>query len=416
MRAELIMIGTELLLGEIIDTNAVFLAEALADCGVDLFYKSTVGDNPSRVKEVLELALKRSDVVLISGGLGPTDDDLTREVIATSAGVELIEDSEALASIEDWFQHRLKSGELMPERNKKQALFPKGSQILSNSVGTAPGFWLELRGKTIVALPGVPHELKTMFKTHIRPRLQKMNTDQVLVVRNLQFVGIGESRLEEILQDLIIKQTNPTMALYASGGIIRLRLAAKAMTDKDALDLITPLAEEVSRRTKEFLYSSHGELLEEAVAKELLKSGSTLALAESCTGGLVGHRITNIPGSSDFFARGYIVYSNQAKIDDLGVKEETLRKFGAVSAQTAQEMAEGLRKKAQTDYALAITGIAGPGGATKLKPVGLVYISLAYLGDTIVQEHHFKGTREQVKDRAALAALHLLWQISGNDK
>jgi nicotinamide-nucleotide amidase len=411
MRAELIMVGTELLLGEIVDTNATFLARKLADLGIDVFYKSTVGDNLERVSRVLLEALGRSDIVIMSGGLGPTDDDLTREIVSEVTKRELVVDEGVLKEIEDWFAERY-GHSAMPAHNRKQALFPSGSQIIPNPVGTAPGFCLDNDGKMVIALPGVSRELKAMFTASVAPILAKRSSGQVLVTRNLHFAGIGESSLEEILADLLSEQANPTLALYASGGTVRVRMAVKADTETAGLELIEPVEREIRSRTGDYLYGIDGETLEQVVAERLLDKRLTLALAESCTGGLVGHRLTNVPGSSAFLNRGYVVYSNQAKMEDLGVKQATLDSFGAVSEQTAREMAEGARLRAKTDMGLAITGIAGPGGGTAVKPVGLVYMSLASSGDTIVQRHLWKGTREQIKNRAALMALRLLWQAT----
>lgn len=411
MRAELVMIGTELLLGEIVDTNATFLARNLAGLGIDVFFKSTVGDNLQRGSEVLAEAVKRSDVIIISGGLGPTEDDLTREIVAEVMHSPLQEDKGALEELETWFAQRYGQSH-MPVHNRKQALFPAGSKIIPNPIGTAPGFYLEKDGKMVIALPGVSQELKTMFSETVAPVLAQKGTGQILVTRNLHLVGIGESRLAEVLGDLLHEQSNPTLALYASGGIVRIRLACKAESREEGLEIMAPVEREIRSRTKEFLYGTDGQSLEEVAAQFLVEKKLTLALAESCTGGLIGHLLTNVPGSSAFLNRGYVVYSNQAKVDDLGVRPETLEKFGAVSEQCAREMAEGARDRAQTDLALAVTGIAGPTGGTPDKPVGLVYISLASAGDTIVQRHVWKGSREQIKNRTALMALRLLWQLS----
>lgn len=411
MRAELIMIGTELLLGEIVDTNASFLARNLADLGIDVYYKSTVGDNLQRGAGVLAQALGRSDAVIISGGLGPTDDDLTREIVSEVMESPLQEDREALAELEEWFAERYGEAQ-MPPHNRKQALFPKGSEIIPNPVGTAPGFYLEKDGKMVIALPGVSQELKAMFTATVAPLLARKSLGRILVTRNLHFVGVGESRLAEILADLLREQTNPTLALYASGGIVRVRMAVKARSREEGLAMMAPVEGIIRSRTKDYLFGTDNQSLEEVVAQQLIDKGVTLALAESCTGGLIGHLLTNAPGSSAFLNRGYVVYSNQAKMEDLGVSEATLERYGAVSEECAREMAEGARSRARTDLALAVTGIAGPGGGTDAKPVGLVYISLASAGDTIVQRHLWKGTREQVKNRTALMALRLLWQAS----
>ncbi|HHT91475.1 MAG TPA: competence/damage-inducible protein A [Firmicutes bacterium] len=411
MRAELIMVGTELLLGEIVDTNATFLARNLADLGIDVFYKSTVGDNLERISGVVRAALRRSDIVIMSGGLGPTDDDLARETVSLVTERPLEENPGVLRDLKHWFAERYGQTP-MPDQNRKQALFPRGSQIIPNPVGTAPGFWLEKDNKLVIALPGVSHELRTMFTETVGPRLSSLGSGQVLVTRNLHFVGIGESSLQEKLADLLREQTNPTLALYASGGTVRIRMAVKASTRQVGLGQMKDLEAEIRKRTKEYCYGADGQTLEEVVAQRLVEQELTLALAESCTGGLIAHRLTNIPGSSAFLNRGYVVYSNQAKAEDLGVDPATLEQFGAVSAETAREMAQGARLKSQTDLGLAVTGIAGPTGATPTKPVGLVYISLATSGDTIVERHLWKGTREQVKNRTALMALKLLWQTT----
>ena len=411
IRAELIMVGTELLLGEIVDTNATFLARNLADLGIDVFHKSTVGDNVGRIRGVLTEALSRSDIVIMSGGLGPTDDDLARETASLVMERPLQEDPNALRELKEWFKDRY--GQVpMPDHNRKQALFPSGSTIIPNPVGTAPGFWLEVDGKHIIALPGVAQELRTMFTESVGPRLSSLSPEGPLVTRNLHFVGIGESSLQEMLADLLKEQTDPTLALYASDGTVRIRMAIKANTRQIGLDRMTNVEAEIRRRTEDYLYGTDGQSLEEVVAERLLAQGLTLALAESCTGGLICHRLTNISGSSGFLNRGYVVYSNQAKVEELGVNCATLEQFGAVSEQTAREMAKGARLAAKTDLGLAVTGIAGPTGGTPTKPVGLVYISLATSGDTMVERHLWKGTREQVKNRTALMALKLLWQTT----
>lgn len=264
----------------------------------------------------------------------------------------------------------------------------------------------------VIALPGVSQELKAMFTATVAPLLARKSLGRILVTRNLHFVGVGESRLAEMLADLLREQTNPTLALYASGGIVRVRMAVKARSREEGLAMMAPVEGIIRSRTKDYLFGTDNQSLEEVVAQQLIDKGVTLALAESCTGGLIGHLLTNVPGSSAFLNRGYVVYSNQAKMEDLGVSEATLERYGAVSEECAREMAEGARSRARTDLALAVTGIAGPGGGTDAKPVGLVYISLASAGDTIVQRHLWKGTREQVKNRTALMALRLLWQAS----
>ena len=410
MRAELIMVGTELLLGEIVDTNATFLASNLADLGIDVYYNSTVGDNLARLQEVLKRALERSALVLLSGGLGPTEDDLTREAVSLAAECPLQENGDVMRWIENRFLERYGSSTAMSPQNRKQALFPEGSEVIPNPVGTAPGFWLEKGDTIVVAFPGVARELRAMFSETVLPKLKELAAQEALVIRNLHFAGIGESSLAQLLEDLVAAQSNPTLALYASGGTVRARLAAKASSREEALQLIEPLEREIKRRTRDYFYGVDNQSLEEVVVKGFLERGLTLAVAESCTGGLIAHCLTNIPGSSGFFQRGYVVYTNQAKVQDLGVQPSTLERFSAYSPETAKEMAEGVRLRAQTHFGLAVTGIAGPGGGTADKPVGLAYIALAAEENTIVQRYFWKGTREQIKERVAGAALHLLWK------
>ena len=408
MRGELVIIGTELLLGEIVDTNAQFLARGLASCGINLYYKSTVGDNWVRIVETLSRALSRSDLVIISGGLGPTEDDLTRGAVAAVANRPLELDEEALEAIEAYFRRRYGEGQ-MPPNNRKQAYLPRGASAIPTT-----GAPLQVSSWNCPVKPLLPCLGACRTRTHVcqtvLPYCRQRFQGDVLVTKNLSFAGIGEAGLEELLKDIILSQTNPTVAPYASQGMVRIRLTARAATEEEGEALIAPVADMIAARTEPYLFSTTGQALEEVIGQQLTARGQSLALAESCTGGLVGHRITNVAGSSRYFLRGYVVYSNAAKVSDLGVQESTLAQYGAVSPQTAQEMAEGVRRAAGADFGLAITGIAGPDGGTPEKPVGLVYIALASPGDTIVEKHHFAGARGQVKERSAQAALTLLWK------
>lgn len=400
------MIGTELLLGETIDTNAAYIAQRFAELGIDVYYKSTVGDNWLRMIEVLAQALSRSDLVITSGGLGPTMDDQTRECIAAVVNRELVINQNALAGIEDYFKQINRA---MPDNNKKQAMLPDGAKQIANSWGTAPGILLELgNNKVIIALPGVPRELKGMFNESVIPYLEKHTQRKKLVSRNLRFVGIGESQVEDLISDLVTNQTNPTIAPYASFGEVKLRLTAKAETKAAAQELIKPVEQEIRGILGQWLYGVDDQNLEMVIGDKLMQTSATLAVAESCTGGLIANRITNVPGSSCYFDRGFITYSNQAKEELLGVDTQLLSSYGAVSAQVAKAMANGARTRARTDWALAVTGIAGPGGGTATKPVGLVYISLAGKEHNKVEMHRFKGAREQIKYSVSQAALDLL--------
>jgi|CZCB01.1.fsa_nt_gi nicotinamide-nucleotide amidase len=409
MRAEIVCIGTELLLGEIVDTNAAFLARQLAELGIDLYYKSTVGDNLERIVETLERAWQRSDLLLLSGGLGPTQDDLTRFALAQLIGEELTLNEEALAQVEGYFARRQR---LMPEINRQQALLPPSARPLPNPRGTAPGIWLEKDGKYIVALPGVPLELKMLMTGEVLPRLRQLlgQDHPGLITRVLKTTGIGESALEERITDLLEVRDGVTIAPYVKHGEIHLRLAVKAATRQEGLARMAPLEAALRERLATYIYGADEERLEDGVGRLLLEQGLTLGLAESCTGGLLGHRITEVPGSSAYFMLGIVAYSNEAKKKLLGVEEETLRCHGAVSPETAEAMAKGLRRRYGVDLGLATTGIAGPGGGTPEKPVGLVYTALAAPGGVQVLCHHFPWDRTENKLATAQAGLTMLWQ------
>ncbi|MCK8826531.1 competence/damage-inducible protein A [Natroniella acetigena] len=410
MKAEIIAIGTELLLGQIVDTNSQWLAQQLARIGIDLYYKQTVGDNKDRVVDILQQSLKRANLVIMTGGLGPTQDDLTREAIAEALDVKLAKNEQLATEIEDFFAER---DYQMTENNFKQAYLPIGAEGISNPQGTAPGVLVEQEGKIIVALPGVPQEMKVMIQEEIIPYLQdSILDDEIIKSKVMKLYGIGESSLEEEIADILEEQTNPTIAPLASRGEVKLRLTAKADSLAEAEQMIAEKIAELEERIGDYVYGYDEEGLEEAVAKLLLEHGLTLATAESCTGGLLGARLTDVSGSSAYFERGVISYSNQAKQELLGVAEETLRQYGAVSSQTAQEMALGIKKRAGTDLGLAITGIAGPTGGTPQKPVGLVYIAVADKEDVTSYKYQFKGGRERVKFLTSQQALKLLLESS----
>lgn len=405
MKAELVMIGTELLLGHTVDTNAAFLAQELAKLGIDLYYKSTVGDNWLRMLETLAQALSRSDVVITSGGLGATTDDLTREAIAAITNKPLKLNLEAVAAIEKYFHDRNRP---MSDNNRKQAYLPSGSQMIPNHWGTAPGIICEVGEKCIICLPGVPGELKEMWSATVAPYLAKKGANSVIISRTLKFVGIGEADLAQLVHEEIINQTNPTIAPYAGQGEVVLRVTAKAENTAAAQAMIQPVEERLKQILAPYYYGADQDTLETVVGNMLRERGETLATAESCTGGLIAHRITNVPGSSDYFNCGFVTYSNEAKIELLGVDPVLIQQYGAVSREVAIAMAEGARRQAGTSWGLAVTGIAGPGGATKDKPVGLVHIAVASAGDTIAKVYHFHGTREQIKFSTSQTALNLL--------
>lgn len=406
MKAELVMIGTELLLGETVDTNAAYLAQELAALGIDLYYKSTVGDNWIRMIEVITQALARSDLVIVSGGLGPTIDDLTREAVAAVANLPLELNTEAMEMIEAYFRQ---SNRTMSENNRKQAFLPRGARIIPNHWGTAPGLIVHIRDKAIIALPGVPRELKGMFAAYVSPYLEsRIEVKQTLISRTLKFAGIGESKLAEMVEDELNCQSNPTVAPYASLGEVKLRITAKAGSRERALEMIHPVERRLIQKLNPYYFGADQETLESVVGTLLRERNETLAVAESCTGGMIANRITDVPGSSDYFERGYITYSNQAKVELLNVNPELIDKYGAVSRDVAAAMAEGAQAGAKTDWSLAVTGIAGPSGGTSEKPVGLVYIAVSGKGNTKTKQFRFNGTRTEIKFLVSQAALNFL--------
>ncbi len=407
MQAEIISVGTELLLGQVTDTNQVYLSRQMAELGIDVFFRVTVGDNENRIVEVLKTALGRSDIVLCTGGLGPTEDDLTKQAVAQVTGRTMVENLRALEWVEAFFRHR----ELpMPESNRRQARFPEGASVFPNPVGTAPGAMVFHNGKTIVLLPGPPREVRPMFETYVRPELEKQlgTGRQVLVSRTLKICGLGESALEERIKDLILEQRNPTIAPLAGLGEVRLRLTAKAESTSEARALLELAAQRVYERVGSYIYGEDDQTLEETVVNLLARNGLSLGVAESCTGGLITDRLTNVPGVSAYLERGVVVYSNRSKHELLGVPVRLIEQYGAVSRQVAEAMATGIRRTAGTDLGLGVTGIAGPTGGSPEKPVGLVYFGLAGKGGTRVFRRVFWGGRVEIKRRAALEALVLL--------
>jgi len=407
MNAEILSIGTELLLGQIVDTNAAYLAQKLAELGINLYFKTTVGDNPQRITEALDQALNRADLIITTGGLGPTTDDLTIETIASCLGEEVVLDQDSLEKIESFFK-RIKVE--MLESNKKQALRPKNAKIIKNPVGTAPGIILEKNKKIIISLPGVPREMTAMMEETVIPFLKDSlgEKNSLIKSRTLKFLGMGESMVEDKVKDLMLNQTNPTVAPYAKDTEVHLRITAKGRTEEEVNSLIVEMEKKIRDRLGDFIYGVDEELLEALTAKLLAKKGQTIALAESCTGGLISHRLTNISGISEYLERGVVSYSNSAKMGVLGVKAETLEQHGAVSWQTAVEMAEGVRRASKTNLGLAVTGIAGPTGGSENKPVGLVFIALADNQETLWHQFNLTGGRINIKNRTAQLALRML--------
>nr|WP_319489800.1 competence/damage-inducible protein A [uncultured Caproiciproducens sp.] len=370
MNAEIISVGTELLLGHTINTDASYVARELSTIGVNLLFAGTVGDNVPRLKEALESALQRSDLVITTGGLGPTGDDLTKETIAQTAGKKLVLHQESMDRIIHYFK-----GRVLGETQEKQAMLPEGCTVFQNDHGTAPGCGFETdAGKIIIMLPGPPSELIPMLKNSAIPYLMK-GEKAVIVSKIIRIFGLGEGFVAEKISDLT-DCANPTAATYAKEGEMFVRVTARADSEEKAAAMCAPVVEELQSRFSEFIYGIDVESLEEVVVTELGKRHLRLATAESCTGGLLSKRITDIAGASNVFQMGAVTYANEIKTLLLGVPEATLKQYGAVSEQTARAMAEGVREKSGSELGIGITGIAGPEGGTKEKPVGLIYISL----------------------------------------
>lgn len=406
MVCELISVGTELLLGNIVNTNTQFLAEKCALLGLSMYHQVTVGDNRERLTQVIRTALDRSDIVILTGGLGPTEDDLTKEVCAEVMGFSLAEDPHTRQMIESYFKNNIYKE--IPDNNWKQAIVPQGAIVLDNHNGTAPGLILEKDNKTAILLPGPPNELIPLFNEQVYPYLEKLRPE-VIRSQMVKVCGIGESQVEDKLLDLIDSQTNPTIATYAKTGEVHLRITASAATTEEADSMIKPVVKEIKKRLGDAVYSTkENESLEMAVVRLLKKNGLTVTTAESCTGGMLAARLVNVPGVSDVYREGYITYSNKAKRRLLDVNKSTLKKYGAVSGQTAREMAIGGVFANGADVCVATTGIAGPDGGTEEKPVGLVYIS-CYLKDKVtVERFQFKGNREKIREQTVVKALDLL--------
>jgi nicotinamide-nucleotide amidase len=405
MRAEILSIGTELLLGQIVDTNANFLAQQLPPLGLDLYYVSEIGDNLQRLTQVFAQALQRSDVVITSGGLGPTEDDLTREAIAAVFGEQPRVIPELEASLREFFARR---GRAMPERNVKQATLIPSAQVLPNPVGTAPGWWVERDGKVIASMPGVPHEMHKMWEEQVQPRLARRVTGGGMIVsRTLKLIGIGESHAEEAVGELT-HSLNPTLATYAKQDGIHLRMTAKAATRAEAEALLDAFEPTVRARVDEWVYGGESDSFPVVVGALLRERGFKLATAESATGGQLASLVTDAPGASDYFVAGYVAYSAAEK-EALGVPRETIDKFGTVAQETTQALAVAARERSGADVAVATTGNAGP-GASEDKPVGMLHVVVDFGGKQVCQETRYSTTRTEYKRRGALDALYLLWR------
>ena len=402
MQAEIISIGTELLLGEILDTNAQYLGARLPALGIDLYYISKVGDNVERLTEVIDRAWRRSDLVITTGGLGPTEDDLTREAIARTLAEEPAVDAELEQHLRDFFSRR---GVAMPERNLKQATLIPSARALPNPRGNAPGWWVEREGRVIVAMPGPPQEMQHMWEAEVAPELERRRPGAVLVSRTLKTMGLGEGHVDELVSPLL-QSRNPTIGVYARADGVQLRIAAKAPTSQEARALIEPVEEEIRGRLGNVVWGADDDTLEMAVGDLLRRRGLAVATMESCTGGLLAHTMTNVPGSSDYFRGGLVAYTVDMKVA-FGVDAEVIDRHGVISAECAQEMARAVCERLGVDIGIGITGIAGPEPQEE-KPPGTMHIGLdaAFTTPQIIS-YQFAQGREAVKRRAVTTALAL---------
>ena len=409
MRVELVSVGTELLLGDIVNTNTAYLSKELAALGIGVFRQTTVGDNRERLLKTLESAFLENDTVIITGGLGPTDDDITKECAAEYFGREFYFHEYSWVKI---LERLTRSGRnIITENNKKQAMIPEGAIVLENYCGTAPGIIIEENNKRIVLLPGPPREMRDMFEKSVKPYLEKFSSKQ-FISKYVRFYGIGESLLETKIKDIMDNQTNPTLALYAKTGEVLLRITVSGDDRAECEDLIRKQLDEIEKRVGEYIYlvgdediSSTQTEMNTVVANLLIENKFTISIAESLTGGKISSMLVEKSGISEVLLEGVVCYSNNSKINTLGVREETLEKFGAVSEEVAKEMVLGVAKRLGADFAVATTGIAGPNSDESGKPVGLAYIGIYAQGDISVKECLFTGDRELIRYRISVEAL-----------
>ena len=420
LSAEIIAIGSELLSPNRSDTNSLWLTDQLNRIGIDVKLKTIVGDDDARLEEVVKDAVKRSRVVITTGGLGPTEDDITRKVVARALGKRLSLDEKVLEEIRERFRSFGIAN--MPERNSRQAMVIAGAEVLPNPNGSAPGLYLEVSASSdrtlhdgrdsdacvIALLPGPPREMKPMFENHVLPRIGNLAGDTRFATRVLRVAGLGESAVDEKIAPIYTKYENPQTTILFNSSEIEIHLRAHGRTEADADALLDDLSLKIEKELGNAVFSFRGEMMEEVVGRRLAMTEFTVAVAESCTGGLIAQRLTNVPGSSKYFLEGVVTYSNESKVRLLGVDKKLIKEFGAVSQQVARDMARGVRHKAKSDFGLAVTGIAGPGGGTEEKPVGLVYIALADAAHTEHRKVILPGDRELIRWRASQAALDML--------
>ncbi len=408
MKSSILSVGTELLFGETVNTNSVYLSQQLNLLGIDVMSHHTVGDNSRRLADIMRQTFKECDLILTSGGLGPTQDDITKEIACEVLEDQMVPHGPSMDKLESYFK---RLGREMTDNNWKQAYFPSRASVFDNDIGTAPGFALEHKGKTIICMPGPPRELIHMFERHVRPYLGNM-TDSAIYYKTLRLFGIGESKLETELLDLINGQTDPTIATYAKEGECSVRVASKRRKPEDAEAAVAKMVNRISDKVGSYIYSFDGEEYHQVVAKELLNRNISFASAESCTGGLFAKTMTDIPGISRIFDRCLVTYSNRAKQEELQVSRKTLGRFGAVSMETAVEMAEGLKKITGCRLCISVTGIAGPESESETKPVGLTYICAIFDGKRLCSESKIRNvSRVWNRNYAKLLMLDMVNRI-----
>lgn len=408
MKAALLTVGTEILFGQVVNTNAAYLSEQLNRLGIDVMYHYTVGDNPARMKDMINLAFSDCDLVITTGGLGPTEDDLTKEMVCEVLEDELILNENVMASLKEYERQR---GKKITQNNYKQAYVPSRGVIFENTAGTAPGFALENDGKTAICLPGPPRELKNMFSGMVKPYLEE-KSGACIYYRQIRCFGLGESELETRLLPLIDGQTDPTLATYAKEGECAVRVASKRPTREEAVKAVDDMTEKVRELVGQFIYSIDDEEMPQVVCRKLLEKNMSLSCAETCTGGLFAKTVTDIPGISSVFDRGFVVYSDESKISQLGVDPAVLEKYGRVSEETALELVKGLEKETGSDICIASTGIAGPDGGSEESPVGLIYIAVSVNGRYSTRKTMANHARRDVVRHGAV--LNMLDMINKN--
>jgi nicotinamide-nucleotide amidase len=405
LTAEIIAIGSELLAPDRSDTNSLWLTEKLNRLGIEVKLKTIVGDDDARLEEAIRDATRRSKVVITTGGLGPTEDDITRKITARALGRRLLLDENVLAEIKQRFQG---FGVAMPERNSRQAMVIEDAEVLPNPNGTAPGMFMDHAGTAIVLLPGPPREMQPMFENHVASRLEGRAGNIRVVRRMLRVAGLGESAVDEKIAPVYTQYDNPQTTILFNQSEIEVHLTARGRTEVEANALLDRVVLQIEERLGNSIFAFAGEKMEEVVGLKLAVGGYTLSVAESCTGGLLAQRLTEVPGSSKYFIEGVVTYANEAKTRVLGVEPILLLEHGAVSAPVAEAMAEGIRSRAETDFGLSITGVAGPSGGTEEKPVGTVFIALASEVGTEHRKLKLPGDRQLIRWRASQAALDLL--------